>query len=132
MPYLIDIATATRHLVSAAPRWHHGIWECGDQRFVDPDCSLYRAPPPPIGPNEFYFLWTMQEQVAIEEIRKTDQVVMLFMRRLDDPRTMEVDLSDPAVQGAVRHTVAQLVAKGVIAGTEAEDRIAAILAGPLK
>jgi hypothetical protein len=132
MPYLIDIATGTPHLVSTAPRWHHGMWDCGDQRFVDTERKLYRLPAPTIGPNEFYFQWTMAEQVAIEEIRQVDPVVKLFMRRLDDPRTTEVVLGDPAVQGAVRHTVNQLVDKGVIAEPEAEDRIAAILAGPVK
>lgn len=95
----------------------------------------FKAPapsPPTIGPNEFHFLWTMAEQVAIEELRSADPVVKLFMRRLDDPRTTEVVLADPAVQAAVRHTVAQLVAKGEIEEADAEARAAAIIAGPKK
>lgn len=86
-------------------------------------------PPPTIGPNEFHFLWTMLEQLAIEEIRQTDPVVNLFMRRLDDPRTTEVVLADPAVQGAIRHTVSALVKAGTIAEAQAETRAAAIIAG---
>lgn len=105
-------------------------------RLVEGDSGLeFKAPdaiPPTVGPNEFHFLWTMAEQVAIEDLRQEDPVVKLFMRRLDDPRTTEVVLADPAVQAAVRHTVTQLVSKGVIAEGDAEARVAAILAGPAR
>lgn len=94
-----------------------------------PEFVAPAAKPPTIGPNEFHFLWTMAEQVAIEDLRGTDPVVKLFMRRLDDPRTTEVVLADPAVQGAVRHTVEQLVAAGKIAAEDAETRVATIIAG---
>jgi len=87
---------------------------------------------PTIGPNEFYFLWSMAEQVAIDKLRETDAGIKLFMRRLDDPRTLEIVLGDPTVQAAVHHTVTQLVAAEVIDAADAEARVAAILAGPVR
>lgn len=95
----------------------------------------FKAPPPlppTIGPNEFHFLWTMAEQVAIEELRESDTGIKLFLRRLDDPRTTEVALADPTVQGAVRHTVEQLAAMGVVDKGNIESRVAVILAGPAR
>lgn len=95
----------------------------------------FKAPtptPPTIGPNEFHFLWTIPEQIAIDQLRSTDKGVELFMRRLEDPRTTEVVLADPAVQLAVRHTVSQLVALGVIEEADAEERATVIIAGPAK
>jgi hypothetical protein len=89
-------------------------------------------PPPTIGPNEFHFLWTMQEQIAIEELRTSDPVVKLFMRRLDDVRTTEVVLADPSVQAAVRHTVAGLMKMGVIEADKADERAEAIISGGRK
>lgn len=85
--------------------------------------------PPTIGPNQFYFLWSGAELDAIDEIRVTDKQVNRFMQRLEDPRTTEVVLSDPAIQGGIRLTVAQLVAKGVIKQADADDRVATIIAG---
>lgn len=82
-----------------------------------------------VGPNEFYFLWTIQEQVAIDGLRETDVVIKLFLRRLDDPKTTEVVLASAAVRGAVTHTVQALVANGTIKETDAEARIVQILAG---
>jgi hypothetical protein len=85
--------------------------------------------PPTVGPNEFYFLWSMQEQIAIEDLRQADPVVKLFMRRLDDPRTTEVVLADPAVQAAIKHTVEQLAAAGVVPEDQVDARTAAIVTG---
>lgn len=85
--------------------------------------------PPTLGPNQFYFLWTVQEQIALETIRESDTGVKVFMRRLDDPRTTEVVLSDPTVQEAVRHTVAALVKAGVVKEEDADTRAATIIAG---
>jgi hypothetical protein len=102
-------------------------------RFLDGAWVLAAAPvAPTVGPNEFYFLWTMDEQIAIDKLRETDAGIKLFMRRLDDPRTMEVVLGDPTVQAAVYHTVTQLVAAEVIDAANAEARVAAILAGPVR
>lgn len=131
MPAILNKQTGETITVSSAPRYEHGMWECGDQRFTDLTGSEYApvlsAPQPTVGPNEFYFLWTIQEQVAIDSLRTTDKVVELFMRRLDDPRTTAVVLTSPAVQAAVAHTVDMLAAQGVIQDKDA--RIAAILAG---
>lgn len=94
-----------------------------------PDHEAEKPTPPTVGPNEFYFLWTIPEQVAIDTLRETDVGVKLFMRRLDDPRTTEVVLADPTVQQAIKHTVDQLVAAGVVPEDQAEARTAAIIAG---
>ena len=102
----------------------------GQWRNPAPVQSAAIAPPrPTVGPNEFYFLWTIPEQVAIDSLRTTDKVVELFMRRLDDPRSTEVVLASLAVQAAVQHTVAALVTQGVIKAEDQEARIAAILSG---
>ncbi|MYM70540.1 hypothetical protein GTP45_27560 [Pseudoduganella sp. FT55W] len=85
--------------------------------------------PPTVGPNEFHFLWTIQEQMVIEELRADDVGVNLFMRRLDDPRTTEVVLSASAVQAAIAHTIDALVAAGVIAPENRDKRLAAIISG---
>lgn len=113
------------------PQWRiiDGEWSA-PPRLADHD--PVKPTPPTIGPNQFYFLWTMAEQIAIDDLRETDQGIKLFMRRLDDPRTMEVVLADPTVQEAVHHTVTQLVAAGVIDAADAEARVAAILAGPAR
>lgn len=38
--------------VAKQPEWKNGVWECGDQRFTDPDKSLYESiPDAPIVPN---------------------------------------------------------------------------------
>lgn len=107
------------------------VVEIGWQYVEESHLPAFIAPavPPTVGPNQFYFLWTMTEQIAIEEIRQVDPVVKLFMRRLDDPRTTEVVLADPAVQAAVRHTVDQLVQAKVIKPEDADNRAAAIIAG---
>ena len=105
--------------------WLLDVDQDGDQvPFVAPP-----PVPPTIGPNEFHFLWTIHEQVAIEQLRQDDLAVKLFMRRLDDPRTKEVVLADPAVQQAVRHTVEQLAAMGVIEAAAVASRGDAIVAG---
>ena len=114
------------HLVQGTWTNPPAIPGTGDQ--VEPEAPT----PPTVGPNEFYFLWTMQEQIAIEDLRQADPVVKLFMRRLDDPRTTEVVLADPAVQAAIRHTVEQLVAVGVVEEADIEARVAAIIAGPAR
>lgn len=116
------------------------IGEVADDVAVEPGWAVtsigpalkFEAPgatAPTIGPNEFYFLWTVAEQIALEELRQSDTGVKIFMRRLDDPRTTEVVLADPTVQDAVRHTVGVLVKAGIIAAGAAEARITAILSG---
>ena len=33
--------------VATQPEWKNGVWECGNQRFTDPDKSLYESIPDP-------------------------------------------------------------------------------------
>ncbi|AXA92977.1 hypothetical protein [Massilia sp. YMA4] len=91
--------------------------------------AVLAATAPTIGSNEFYFLWTVAEQIALEELRQSDTGVKIFMRRLDAPRTTEVVLAASTVRDAVRHAVGVLVKAGVIAAGAAEARIAAIRSG---
>lgn len=103
-------------------------WSCT----MDGLAPVFNAPtplPPTVGPNQFYFLWTMEEQLAIEELRESDPVVRLFLKRLDDPRTTEVVLADLAVQGAIMHTIDALATKGLIAVADKAKRFAAIING---
>ncbi|MDN4056345.1 hypothetical protein QPK32_25080 [Massilia sp. YIM B02763] len=102
-------------------------------RFVNGAWLIQQPPgPPTVGPNEFYFLWTMDEQIAIDKLRETDDGIKLFMRRLDDPRTTEVVLADPTVQAAIWHTVDKLVETGIVNQQDASGRVAAIIAGPAR
>lgn len=106
--------------------------DVGWKRVTVVDRVAFIAPPPSpptVGPNEFYFLWTLPEQEGIEELRETVTGIKLFMRRLDDPRTTEVVLADTAVQEAITLTVGKLVERGTIDAADAPDRIAAIISG---
>lgn len=125
-----DVAKYYSHEVADDIR-QGAVWTAsGWQNVAAPTPAAPAEPTPPtVGPNEFYFLWTVAEQIAIEEIRKADVGVMLFMRRLDDVRTTEVVLADPTVQEAVRHTITALVAAGTIKAEDAEARAATIIAG---
>lgn len=122
-----SIDGAQAYEVSDSTRAEWG-WLCSDEEGV-PVFTPPPPTPPTLGPNEFHFLWTVEEQVTIDELRATDKGIDLFMQRLEDPRTVTVVLGSPPVQAAIYHTVDALVVAGTIAPTDKDIRLAAILAG---
>ncbi|MET0264704.1 MAG: hypothetical protein ABW202_03745 [Duganella sp.] len=114
-----ELIVADDHPVAVG--WLYKEGEDGEVLFSAPV-----PPPPTIGPNEFHFLWTVGEQIAIEELRATDTGIKVFMRRLEDPRTTEVVLAAPAIQDAIAYTVNALAAAGVIPQERIAVRIAEI------
>ena len=60
--------------------------------------------PPKVGPIEFQMLFTMAEQIAIED--SVDRVVRRFMKLVDDPRLPYVDLSLNSVGDALDYMTA--------------------------
>lgn len=106
------ITSNTEITVATEPHWSGGIWDCGDQRFVDADKAIYEpvAPvltPPTIPVIEFKLLFTAQERVVINAARATDPVIEDFYKLLDDPRTTVVNLSLPAVQDMIGYLALQ-------------------------
>ena len=75
-----------------------GVWSAP----VIPEPVVPPAPvvvPPKVGPIEFQMLFTMAEQIAIED--STDRVVRRCMKLVEDPRMAYVDLSLQSVGDAL-------------------------------
>lgn len=119
--------------VSEMPRWVNGIWECGDQRFTDPDAADFVpvAVSPTVTPMEFLMLFTPIERVSIKAALAGDPGASppvpadIFLADwwsiVTDPRLKEVILE----LDSVRQAIAYLVEKGHVA----EGRQAEILSG---
>lgn len=61
----------------------------------------------------FLLLFTHQERIKARELRATDAIINDFWLILDDPRTLNVNLSLTSIQGAIEHTLTQINANGV-------------------
>lgn len=110
---------------SDSPIWKGGVWECGDQRFVDPDQSLYEIAPlaTALSVIDFKLLFTSAERVAIQEARATDPVIDDFFNILDDVRLENVRRNLPVVQNAL----AFLESSGLIGEGRAEEILYAVV-----
>ena len=94
------------------PVFDGGLWDCGDQRFSDPNKDQYVIVPsdpvpakvPAIG---FKLLFPKEIRVAINSARATDPLIEDFYALLDDPRTEFVDLALPAVQDMLAYLVSK-------------------------
>ncbi len=77
------------------------------------------APPqiPIIGPIAFQMLFSVEELVAIESAKEANQVVKIFFKLLDDPRTDIVDRNLKTVQDGLRY----LETKGLIGAGRAQE-----------
>jgi len=108
MYQLKHIASNTVINVSNRPVLNGGVWDCGDQRFLDPGGDQYEivnttpAAIPVIG---FKLLFPIANRVAINAARSTDAIIEDFYSLLDDPRTETVDLALPAVQEMLNYLV---------------------------
>lgn len=130
MPKLINNETNEVFVVAAAPIWAGGVWECGDQRFMDVGKNIYTPfNEPNVSPVEFKLLWTSQERAAIKTLKDTDPIVDDFYEIIDDPRLTLVNLSLTSTQQAVDYLLAKLVAADVLTEEQVADRREAILSG---
>lgn len=87
--------------VQSGYRLHDGHWTA-------PQPAAVQGVPPKVTPPQFYMLFTMEEQLELEEQRQKDAVIALFFKRLDDPRLTEVDLSIPSVQAAIKYVLSKV------------------------
>lgn len=88
------ILTGTTHQVSKKPVHLHGTWECGDLRFTDPNGQGFEELVETIiTVPDFWKLFTMYEESLVRSNGPPDPVIVIWLRRLDDPRTTEVNLS---------------------------------------
>lgn len=115
MPKIKHIESGQVIAVSDKPVFLGGMWECGDQRFTDPDGSAYLplTEYPTVGPIHFQMLFTTQEAVAAEAARATDPALNRFWKLIEDPRTDVVNLALASVQDAVEYTLTIAKAAGV-------------------
>ncbi len=105
------IASNTIINVSSEPIFRGGVWDCGDQRFSDPNRDQYEivpiSAPAKISVITFKLLFPIANRVAINAARATDPTIEDFYSLLDDPRTEQVDLALPAVQEMIDYLVSQ-------------------------
>lgn len=115
MPTIKHIATGEVFTVASQPQLSAGIWECGDQRFTDPDGVEYMpiTDAPKVSPVEFTLLFTSEERVAIKAARATDPVIADIYSIVDDPRLTHVDLGLQSTRDAIDYLIGkELVAPG--------------------
>lgn len=126
MPTIKHIATGKIFTVASQPQFSSGIWECGDQRFTDPDGAEYMpvTDAPKVSPVEFTLLFTSAERVAIKAERATDPVIADIYSIVDDPRLTHVDLGLQSTRDAIDY----LIGTGLVDATRRE----AILSGVLQ
>lgn len=89
---------------------------------VEPPIQMYPLIPPP----QFYWLFTIEEQLSIETFKQTDDMIKLFFKRLDDPRLQAVDLNLASVQEAIKYTLNKCHVSGF------DGRFAEIMTGVLR
>lgn len=134
MPKIKRIESGEEIEVAVQPTLVAGVWECGDQRFTDPDGDQYEAMPaeiiyPKVGPIHFQMLFEPAEMITADELKATDKVLASFWKLVDDPRTDTIDLGLQSVQNAIEYTLTAVKAAGVAVDVPA--RKAAILSGVL-
>ena len=84
---------------------------------------------PKIGPIHFQMLFTPDELVAADIIRKTDAKLASFWKLVDDPRTDVIDLGLVMVQNAVHYTLIKIHESGV--SMNVNERLAEVLSAKL-
>src|SRR5687768_3918964 len=108
-----------------------GMW---NQRFVDPDGSLYEpiitTVPPTVGPIAFMRLFTVDERVKARELRTTDLKLNDFLMQLENPRTDAVVMALPSIQAEIEYVLEAINNAGLTIDVQA--RKAEILTGQPK
>lgn len=117
MSQIKHIASETTIDVSQPPVHVGGVWECGSQRFVDPDGTLYEPVintlPVTVSVTEFMLLFTATERVKTRELRATDATINDFWLLLEHPKTENVVMALPAIQASVQYTLDAIDAAGL-------------------
>ncbi|MES2729912.1 MAG: hypothetical protein V4621_07460 [Pseudomonadota bacterium] len=63
------------------------------------------AKPPSVTPPQFFMLFTLAEQVVLEEKRDGIKELKLIFKRLEDPRLTAVDMSLDSVQDMIKFSL---------------------------
>lgn len=133
MPQIKHIASDTTIDVSQPPIHTNGIWECGSQRFVDPDGTQYNPVsvtlPVTVSVTEFMLLFTAAERVKTRELRVTDATINDFWLLLEHPKTENVVMALPAIQASIQYTLDAIDTAGI--EIDIPTRKAQILSGQL-
>ncbi len=132
MAQIRNIISGDIYVVAQTPVYTGGVWECGDQRFVD-DGGGYTVVIDPILPTitktHFLLTFTSSERVKARSLRATDPVLDDFWLILDTADT--VNLALPSVQNGIEYTLSAVKAGGLTT-LNVSNRKAEILAGTLK
>lgn len=104
----------------------NGVWSAPEVALFDQQPEMVQTFPK-VGPTAFKMLFTPQERIKAKALRATDDGIEDFWSLLDDPRTLEVDLGLPSVQGAVGYILTAVKAAGV--DLDVAARQAAIISG---
>lgn len=128
MPAIKQLSTDEIIQVAETPVWRNGLWDCGDQRFLDPGKDLYEVVEDTSAPQltrvQFKMLFTSAERIAIKEARATDAILDDFYELLEDPQLTYIDLDLQSNRDAINY----LASKGYIT----PERIPEILSGQLQ
>ena len=131
MPSIRNIETDVIYTVSQNPVFVDGMWECGDQRFVDLDGTIYEPiitlVPPTVGPIAFMRLFTADERVKARELRATNPKINDFFLQLEDPRTDAVVMVLPSIQADIEYVLTAVEAAGL--SIDVQARKSEILTG---
>ena len=131
MPSIRDIENDVVLEVSDNPVFAHGVWECGNRRFVDIDGDLYEpittTIPPTVGPIAFMRLFTADERVNVRQLRSTDPKIDDFLLQLEDPRTDAVVMALPSIQDDLEYVLTAIEVAGL--SIDVQVRKAEILTG---
>lgn len=131
MPAIRHIETDVTYTVEGNPIYINGLWECGDQKFVDLDGTLYEPIitliPPAVGPIAFMRLFTADERVKARELRATNPKINDFFLQLEDPRTDAVVMVLPSIQADIEYVLTAVEAAGL--SIDVQARKSEILTG---
>ena len=99
-------ATGETHTFESRPVYSRsaGAWMVDGLGFMDPDGDAWTLTAPTttvIDVPTFIMRFHPEEELAVRASQ--DEIVKLFLRRLDDPRVKNVNLAHPSVQGAVMY-----------------------------
>jgi hypothetical protein len=132
MPSIRHIKSEQVFAVSETPRFVSGIWECGDQRFIDPDGTEYEGVVEYelLTPMTLYMAFTPVERMKIKA--SEDPLVKEFweMYQLSVQLGKPTDPNLPSVQNAIAYLARPAGATPPGAGIlESPERIEQILLG---
>jgi len=111
MAAIRNIETGEITVVDQTPTHVHGVWECGNMRFTDPSKDIFEAVEtfaPTMSVVDFWELFTVQEETLIRQKATTEPIIATWLRRLDDQRTVSVNITLPAVVSAITYVATDI------------------------